>query len=623
MRLALVALPWASFNAPSAAIGLLAAVVRRAEPAWTVDAVHTYLDFFDVVGSAYEAISEVPELGELTFVPALYPERREATIAALGADVPAHVVVAAIAHADRVAADLAGRYDVVGFTTTYAQLFASLAVARRLRAHDPHVRIVLGGGSVGWHLGAAILREYPFVDFVVQGEGEDRLLALLRQLSAGAPVEMDGVLVQGEAPSVAPRGRVTILDSEVADLDALPDPDYDDYAARADALAVRWTVPMEGSRGCWWDRVKRSGDPMQSCYFCALNTSSYRHKSAERVGAEMNRLAARYRNTRFKFLDNILRARGVEALTDAMQAEGRAFGFFYEMRAQVGPAELLALRDAGLEQVQFGIEGLAAGYLKRIGKGTTPIQNLQAMRAAQELGLVSTSNLLTGFPGATAAEVAETVDVIDRFAIAYAPAFVSRFQLGIESAAYRVPERFGVTGIRSRARFGEALPPDVFARLPLFFLDFDGPPDPVDWSPVEAAVARWQARHAELAREHATVWPYGVKPLHYHDGGTFLEIVDRRHGYEVTTLEDEWRDVYLACAEVASRPRLHARFAEVLDPEGVDEILEHLTGQDLLFREGERFLALAVAWRGEVAARRIRAATRSTPTERITAASPG
>jgi hypothetical protein len=55
------------------------------------------------------------------------------------------------------------------------------------------------------------------------------------------------------------------------------------------------------------------------------------------------------------------------------------------MRANVRSHEFVLLWEAGLTSVQIGIEALSTSLLNRIGKGTTTIQNLHAMRLCASL----------------------------------------------------------------------------------------------------------------------------------------------------------------------------------------------------------------------------------------------
>ena len=72
-------------------------------------------------------------------------------------------------------------------------------------------------------------------------------------------------------------------------MDALPLPDYDEYAALAEKHGLLWLLSIEGSRGCWWDRSRRSGNARATCHFCNLNVQwmGYREKSVARLVAEV------------------------------------------------------------------------------------------------------------------------------------------------------------------------------------------------------------------------------------------------------------------------------------------------------------------------------------------------
>ena len=64
------------------------------------------------------------------------------------------------------------RYDVVGFTSTFEQNIASLALAKRIKRMHPSLRIVFGGANWEGEMGVELHRQFPFVDFVCSGESE-------------------------------------------------------------------------------------------------------------------------------------------------------------------------------------------------------------------------------------------------------------------------------------------------------------------------------------------------------------------------------------------------------------------------------------------------------------------
>jgi ribosomal peptide maturation radical SAM protein 1 len=613
MLVTLVAMPWSAHARPSAALGALSAYIRANNPDWSVASRSEYLRVATAIGyPLYGRIAEdAYAFGESLYLALLYPEREPAIREQFIAKGAAHfesvvradrlaetfdtVKSALLKNIDDVTRDLiASRSDVVGFTTCFGQLFANLVVAARVKEASPDTRIVLGGSTVSERVGMSLLEEYPFVDYVIQGEGERPFSELLRTCGAGEPVRSGpGILAREEGRP--PRAPAEL--HEVDRLDDLPVPDFDEYAAQASELGVDWAIPIEGSRGCWWDRARRTGNPKSTCYFCNLNVQwkGYREKAIPRIVSELDTLSRRYETTQVYFLDNIIRNRGVKELGAAIASLHRDFDIFYEMRANVRPDEILAMWEAGISFVQFGIEALSSSVLAKIGKGTRTIQNLEVMKTCAELKIHNGANLITDFPGTTAADVAETVENIRRFAMPYQVPTTSRFNLGVNSTVDALREQFGIKNVRNADALRAGLPDGVYRRLKLFDLDFDVAED-VDWTPVEDAIAAWRERQRAAAAPLLT----------YFDGGTFIRINDRRQEWSVVILEGLQRDVYLFCMRIRSRREVGARFGkEALDT------LDSLVEADLVFHEAGRYLSLATASHPRVAAARIRSESAS------------
>ncbi|MBZ4372559.1 RiPP maturation radical SAM C-methyltransferase [Corallococcus sp. AS-1-6] len=633
MRVALIALPWSAYQRPSAALGALAAYVRQHEPGFEVATCSAFLDMAVTLGtSLYDGISlDAYELGELLYTPQMYPERREAVReyfvqsltaragawrrdnvdrfpVALFGEHPTYehifdrILATLDGHLDTLAASLAGRYDVVALTTSFGQLFANLSLARRLKALAPEVRVVLGGSTVSAQVGPSLLKEYPFLDYVIQGEGEQPFLALLRKLEYGTGdlFGMKGLLTPRSAEHVASGAALW----EVGNMDELPYPDYDEYASKAEQHGVMWLLSIEGSRGCWWDRTKRSGNPKNTCYFCNLNVqwNGYREKSNRRLVEEIDSLSERYGNTGIFFLDNIIRVKGLTELAEGIRATERDYALFYEMRANAHPYEIMRLWEAGVKFVQFGIEGLSTSYLRRVGKGTTVIQNLQAMKVCHELDIRNYANLITHFPGTEEAEVAETVQNLLSYAICYEPLDLSPYRLGRGSTLDALRAQFPVENIRNADCYKVGLPAEVYERIALFDLSFDLRTGTSDWSAVVEACEVWM-RAYEMAR--------GSQYRHvmtYLDGGTFLRVYDGRAGMPRTLLlRGVERDLYLYCTEIRQRQEIDEAFVETgrASRAQVEQVLAHWLEERILFREGERYLSVAPAFTPQMAARRM------------------
>jgi len=196
------------------------------------------------------------------------------------------------------------RYSLVGFTSTFQQHAAPLALAKRITQRYPDVPIVLGGANVHGEMGLAWIDYADFVDYVCLGEGDETLPLLYESLRDGRSVEgipnlafrRNGRAFRGNEPPTS------------VDIGQLPFPDYDTYFDEVKRVGLQQylsvyprTVPVETSRGCWWGQRRH-------CVFCGLNNLSlaYRSKTPERAWQEVSYLGQRYRARNFQIVDNIL-----------------------------------------------------------------------------------------------------------------------------------------------------------------------------------------------------------------------------------------------------------------------------------------------------------------------------
>ena len=625
-HLALIAMPWSQLDRPSAAIAALAPYVRRERPAWTVSCHSEYLHLAVAIGKPlYETISDAAyRLGDPLYAALVYPEKR----AGLGALVeqwlayleregnvkPADRAVVDVvdrlpemlaAHIDDAVARLPADVTAVGLTTCFGQLFANLALARAIRRRFPDAKVVLGGSTVSSRVGPSILREYPFLDAVIQGEGERPLATWLADVEQRVESRASaGILAR--AGGVAPARPAEMVEMER--LDDTPLPDYEEFDAAASSFDVDWVLPVEGSRGCWWDRTKRTNDPRQTCYFCNLNMqwAGYREKSVRRIVDEARHLSERHGRLRLYFLDNIIRHRGVVDLAEGLKSLGKDFEIFYEARANIHPYELLVLWEAGLRYTQFGVEALSNDLLRRMNKGTTVIQNLSVMRLCTELGIDNQANLIIHFPGSTAEEVAETRETILSTALSFTPLNLAVFHLGVDSTLDTLRDEFGIVDVRNEDFYDHVIPGDVLARLSLSNMSYAERTPSADWSSVRETVEAWRDLHRRV----------GEPLLRYWDGGGFLVIEDRRgEEFSTGTLRGLERELYLHCMEPRSKVQILRRFVKRGDGPREREVtaaLEAFVDDGIMFVErGEastKYLSLATAAHVGSAVRRIRGA---------------
>lgn len=603
----LVAMPWAAPDTPSIQIGLLTAVVIDAGLPVTAHSLHLEAaGFFADRGvdlADFEAVAHQwwrIGLGEWIFAGA--GEDRPADIDAYlrylaTEQVPDPVVDAVLRMRALVpeflqhAAEeiLATAPCLVGFTTTFAQTVPSLSLAARIKACKPGVTIVFGGANCDGALGEALLDTYDVVDVVVQGEAEAVLPELCTEVLAGRmPSNRPGVLSRGPGRGVA---SATFRPSDS------PVPDYDEYYGRLarssvrDALVPRTRLVLETARGCWWGE-------RQHCTFCGLNGSSmaFRSRAADKVLADITTLATKYQRSEFDVVDNILDPTFFDNVLPELvrrRRHGYDYRFFWETKANLTPEQIRLLRDAGVHRIQPGIESLSTRILRLMRKGVNALQNVRLLVFAASNDLLVTWNIIYGIPGETEDDYLAMADLVPSLVHLKPPGLV-RLQVQRFSPYFDDPASHGLRllGPAGYYRHIHDVAPD---RLPALAYVFDH--DYEDGHDPERAVAplRRALEHWDKA------WSPGKhRSLRYERGPGYLRLRDRRPGLAprdilLDRLESE---LYLACRTGAT-PGAAAAVAEreydvVLDSDEVRRFLVEMAEARLLFREGDRYLALAL-----------------------------
>lgn len=295
--------------------------------------------------------------------------------------------------------------DVVGLTAVTATYPAAATLALRIRALMPDVTIVLGGVHASAEPVAA-LRDAAGVDYVVQGEGEETLRALLRGLEARArgdrfePGEVAG-LVWRDACGEPRRSPAR---PPVAELDTLPFP-LREGLVWAEDVHPAFYQGLITLRGCPY-----------RCIYCAVPLSATRqtrYRSAENVVAEIALLKERYDASYLFFHDSVftLHRRRTMELCSLMVARGLVTPFGCQVRAdRLDEGLLEALAAAGCEHLFFGIESGDEQTLARLRKPMTLATIRSAVSAAKQAGMRCTGYFMVGFPWETEGLVRKTMD---------------------------------------------------------------------------------------------------------------------------------------------------------------------------------------------------------------------
>ena len=606
-QVALISTPWPLFSRPSIQIGTLKTYLMRQFPDLKVDAHHFYLEVAEALGyRRYQAISERTWLAETVYAALLYPEcsQRAETLFQKEAKGKSHLEKADFNALKKEILQVSEafirridwkEYGLVGFSICFCQLTSSLFFIRKLKERFPTLFIVVGGSMFTGSAAGKIFNVFPEIDVLINGEGEMALSRLVsciedyRDKKKMTPFK--GIVTPGTEEKAT-----SISFCQMKNLSGLYPPDYSDYFDRIRSFdpSKRFfpTLPMEISRGCWWQH-RHLDSKFKGCAFCNLNLQwdGYRSKDPEQVISEIDYLTSTYKTLSVAFTDNLLplkMSRKIFKRINTLKKDLRLFG---EIRAATPEEDLRVMKAAGMQEVQIGIEALSTRLLKKLNKGTTAIQNIEIMKHCEMLGIHNRSNLIVYFPGSDPDDVAETLRNLE-FVYPFRPLRLVVFWLGFGSPIWQNPESVGIKAVFNHPNYKNLFPPDVVRSMRFIIQAYRGDLgyQKKIWAPVKRELKAWEKTYAELTQgeKHENI-------LSFRDGRNFMIIRQKRLGGEPLThrLEGTGRAVYLFCQKHRALNQIVDRFSST-PADRIEPFLRMMTDKKLMFREDDRYLSLAV-----------------------------
>ena len=607
---ALVTMPWRMSASPSLQVGLLKSILVQA--GHTVDVHYASLAFADSIGATrHNALLEAAGarnrlLGEWLFTRAAfgseavcaeeYLAAQPGALSGLANETPEslrelhEVLIPAFIEA---LADSThwGQYAMVGFSSTFEQNVASIALSRAIKERYPQVTIVFGGANVDADMGPALMKSVGWIDVAIAGEADVSLPMLAHALAVGgdltqvpgALVRTSGAILRGPRPEL------------LKDLNALPMPDYSEYFDALDTYGHeallggrRINLIFESSRGCWWGQKHH-------CTFCGLNATgmTYRRKSVDRVMDELTEMARRHEVLKFSATDNIMDHTSMEEMCQRLASSGHDFDIFYEVKANLTKQQIVDLRTAGIKFIQPGIESLSTHVLKLMRKGSTMLVNVRLLKWAAQADIDVAWNVLMGFPGETLDDYQGQADLMKSLHHLQPPSTCGGLWLERFSPYFEQPE-LGFTNSRPISAYRMIYPlADMDIDGLAYFFDYDVrdvvPHD--DREVLVQAVHDWRTAHGSSQK--------GSPVLRAFRGPGWLRIIDTRTGtLRKTTLRGEDVALMNALDETFHNVRaLESMFADTETPMSALEIrqrLESLVEQRFVVHDEGYFLSIVL-----------------------------
>jgi radical SAM superfamily enzyme YgiQ (UPF0313 family) len=363
--------------------------------------------------------------------------------------------------------------NVVLVSTPFpGNVYGAFRIAQAIKAHDPSIVTVLGGGFVNTELRElAEPRVFDYFDYVTLDDGERPLLALLEHLGGERPQErlvrtflrVDGAVryIDAKEPDIS------FADAGTPTWDGLP---LERYLSLLDMLNpmhrlwsdARWNK-LTVAHGCYWKK----------CSFCDVSLDYISRYEAIAATTMVDRIEAIIKETGqtgFHFVDEAAPPKALRALAVELHKRNRAISWWGNIRFEKSftPELCAELADSGCIAVSGGLEVASDRLLKLMQKGVSVAQVARVTHAFTEAGILVHAYLMYGFPTQT---VQDTVDALEYVRQLFAAGciqsgFFHRFTCTVHSPVGLHPEQYGVRL--------QPLPKVTFARNDVGFIDPTG-----------------------------------------------------------------------------------------------------------------------------------------------------
>ena len=266
-----------------------------------------------------------------------------------------------------------------------------------VKAVDPSIPVIVGGHHATFC--PEQTARMPGVDYVVRGEGEVPLLALLRALRQGRGVEqVPGLSTLSESGQLRSNPTPPLL----AELDALPLPARDrvldcDFSRYRTHYAI-------SARGCPY-----------GCTFCSdrqLWGNKVRRRSVDSFVDELAQLQTAHKPAFVDVVDGTFTFNRPFLEAFCRRMIEREVNVLWRCTARYDnvDAELLPLlKQAGCAALYFGLESGSQRMLEQVDKGLSVEQIQRKSELVRQHGIVAITAVLLGLPGETRQDLEHTL----------------------------------------------------------------------------------------------------------------------------------------------------------------------------------------------------------------------
>ena len=351
-------------------------------------------------------------------------------------------------------------------------VYAAFRIAQSIKASDPAIVTVLGGGYVNTELRElAEPRVFDFFDFITVDAGERPLLALLEHLrgerSASRLVRTFSRVDGAVRYTNWAEPDVPFEDVGTPSWDGLP---LGNYLSLLDMLNPMHRLWSDGrwnkltvAHGCYWKK----------CSFCDVSLdyiSRYDAASATTLVDRIETILAETGQTGFHFVDEAAPPKSLKALAAELQQRKVAVSWWGNIRFEKSftPQLCQQLADSGCIAISGGLEVASDRLLALMKKGVSVEQVARVTKGFADAGILVHAYLMYGFPTQTVQDTVDSLEYVRQLFAAgcIQSGFFHRFACTVHSPVGQRPQDYGITLL--------PLPPGGFAKNDIGFVDLTG-----------------------------------------------------------------------------------------------------------------------------------------------------
>lgn len=300
--------------------------------------------------------------------------------------------------------------DAVGITCMYTAYAGDAhRLAKLVKDNYPEMPVIFGGAHSSTF--PELVLKDKNVDLVVQGEGEQTVLEIMKRLEKKEDIlSSPGTVVRnnGSITSNPPRGYISDLDTIPFPARHLLDMErYKNATMKEGYILRRPSTTIVTSRGC-----------PGKCIFCTIHSvwgRKWRYRSAKNVVDEMEVLVNDYGIREIHWVDDsagIKKSRVIEMCDEILRRK-----LDIKWATPNGIAHwtldehtLDKMKEAGCYRLTFGIESGNEETRKFLGKPYSLKQAERLIKYADKIGMWTICTLIFGFPYEKENSIKDTVD---------------------------------------------------------------------------------------------------------------------------------------------------------------------------------------------------------------------